>query len=120
MITGGSSMAAMIFKAPQQLGKRSMSMSKTVLALLKAIASGRAFYSRPSCTNRSNFTRVVTKLVRFARIKKPDSSPFGPGRISGNLGALLVAKRGFQHRHDAQGISPPRYSRVGGILCRAA
>src|SRR5262249_23501914 len=30
MITGGSSIAAMIFKAPQQLGKRSMLMSKTV------------------------------------------------------------------------------------------
>ncbi len=32
MITGGSSMAAMIFKAPPQLGQCSMSMSETCLS----------------------------------------------------------------------------------------
>jgi hypothetical protein len=43
-ITGGSSIAAMIFKAPPQFGQRLMSMSKTRLSSCAQLMRGDALW----------------------------------------------------------------------------
>jgi hypothetical protein len=46
------------------------------------------FYSRPSCTNRSNFTARGHEISQFRKNQKPDSSPLQDDTYNYFLGML--------------------------------